>query len=63
MFSGDLAADDALSLLDGWIARACRSRLAPFVKAAKTMCERRGQIKNALEAGISNECASYCASL
>jgi len=54
VFAGDLAADEALSLLDRWIIRACRSRLAPFVKAARTMRERRGLIKNALEAGISN---------
>jgi transposase len=54
VFAGDLAADDALSLLDRWVSRATRSRLAPFVKAAKTMRQRRGLIKNALEAGITN---------
>ncbi len=54
VFAGDLDPTDALSLLDRWITRASRSRLAPFVKAANTMRERRGMIANAIEAGISN---------
>jgi transposase len=54
VFAGDLEADQAIELLDRWTARASRSRLAPFVKTAKTMRERRGLIVNALQAGINN---------
>jgi transposase len=54
IFAGDLEPDDAITLLDRWCARAQRSRLAPFVKAARTMRERRGLIVNALEHDISN---------
>jgi transposase len=54
IFAGDLEPADAIVLLDRWVVRAQRSRLAPFVKAAKTMRERRGLIVNALEHGISN---------
>lgn len=54
IFSGDIAASEAVALLDRWIARASRSRLAPFVKVARTMRERRGLIVNALEQKISN---------
>jgi transposase len=54
VFAGDLEPADAITLLDRWCARAQRSRLAPFVKAARTMRERRGLIVNALEHDISN---------
>jgi transposase len=54
VFAGDLEAAQAIELLDRWIARASRSRLDPFVKAARTMRDRRGIIINALEQGISN---------
>jgi transposase len=54
VFAGDLESAQAIELLDRWIIRASRSRLAPFVKAAKTMRERRGIIVNAIEAGITN---------
>jgi transposase len=54
IFAGDLDPDDAITLLDRWCQRAQRSRLAPFVKAARTMRERRGLIVNALEHGLSN---------
>ena len=54
VFAGDLEAAAAIELLDRWIARASRSRLDPFVKAARTMRDRRGIIINALEQGISN---------
>lgn len=54
VFSGDLEAAEAIEALDRWIARASRSRLAPFVKAARTMRERRGIIVNAIEQRISN---------
>jgi len=54
VFAGDLDPADAVPLLDRWISRASRSRLAPFVKAAKTMRDRRPIIVNALEHGLSN---------
>jgi transposase len=54
VFAGDLDPATAVELLDRWIARAQRCRLPPFVKAARTMRERRGLIVNALEHGISN---------
>ena len=54
VFDGDLEAKDAIELLDRWITRALRSRLASFVKVAHTMRQRRGIIVNALEQGISN---------
>lgn len=54
VFAGDLEPGEAIKLLDAWIARTCRSRLAPFVKAAKTMRDRRGIIVNAIEQGLSN---------
>jgi transposase len=54
VFAGDLDPADAIDLLDRWIARASRSRLAPFVKTAKTMRDRRGIITNAVEHGLSN---------
>lgn len=41
-------------LLEAWCARAQRSRLAPFVKLAKTIRQRREMILNAIEHGISN---------
>lgn len=54
IFAGDLEATQAIALLDQWCARAQRSRLPAFVKAARTMRHRRGLIVNALEHGISN---------
>ncbi|MGK2955573.1 MAG: ISL3 family transposase [Solirubrobacterales bacterium] len=54
IFAGDLTRDEAAVLLDSWCARAQRSRLAPFVKAARTMRYRRDLILNAIEHGISN---------
>lgn len=54
IFHGDLKAGDAIELLDRWIARALRCRLESFVKAARTMLQRRTIIVNALEHGISN---------
>lgn len=54
ILAGDLDPADAIALLGRWCARAQRSRLAPFVKAARTMRERRGLIVNALGHGISN---------
>jgi transposase len=54
IFAGDLDRHTAAVLLDRWCGRAQRSRLAPFVKAARTMRQRRDLILNAVEHGISN---------
>jgi transposase len=54
IFAGDLTRDSAGEALDRWCARAQRCRLAPFVKAARTMRHRRELILNAVEHGISN---------
>ena len=53
IFAGDLDRDQAATLLDRWCARAQRSRLAPFIKAAKTMRHPRDMILNAIERGLS----------
>ena len=54
IFAGDLTRQQATELLDRWCARAQRSRLSPFIKAARTMRHRRDLILNAIEHGISN---------
>jgi transposase len=54
IFAGDLTRTQAAELLDRWCARAQRCRLAPFVKCARTMRQRRDIILNAIEHGISN---------
>jgi transposase len=54
IFAGDLTRDEAAERLDRWCARAQRSRLQPFVKAARTIRQRRDLILNAVEHGISN---------
>lgn len=54
ILAGDLGRDEAAELLDRWCARAQRSRLAAFVRCARTMRERRHLILNAVEHGISN---------
>ena len=54
LLAGDLTREEADELLDRWCTRASRSRLAPFVKVAKTMRQRRDMILNAIEHGISN---------
>ena len=54
IFAADLAPADAIQALDQWCNRAQRSRLPAFVKAARTMRDRRGIIVNALEHDINN---------
>jgi transposase len=46
--------DQAIALLDAWLAWARRCRLAPFVKLAKTITEQRDGIDSALRHGLSN---------
>ena len=44
----------AMRLLDAWLAWARRSRLAPFVKLAKTITKQRAGIEAAIQHGLSN---------
>jgi transposase len=44
----------AIKLLDAWLAWARRSRLAPFVKLAKTITDQRPGIEAAIKQGLSN---------
>ena len=46
--------DDAIKLLDAWLAWARRSRLTPFVKLAKTITEQRSGIESAIRHELSN---------
>lgn len=54
ILAGDLSREEAALRLDRWCARAQRSRLAPFVRVARTMREHRELLLNAVEQGISN---------
>src|SRR5665213_1938047 len=54
--------EQAVELLDAWLAWARRCRLPPFVKLAKTITEQRPGIEAAIQHGLSNECPSYCTS-
>ncbi len=54
IFTAGLEPADAIAQLDRWTTRALRSRLPSFVKAARTIRDRRGIIINAIEQGISN---------
>jgi transposase len=46
--------DEATLLLDAWLAWARRSRLAPFVKLARTITEQRSGIDTAIQNRLSN---------
>ena len=54
IFSGDLDPDQAAELIDRWCSRASRSRLAPFIKAAKTIRKFRDGILAAIRLKINN---------
>ena len=54
IFSGDLDAAEVGSLLDRWCSQASRSRLAPFVKAAKTIRKFAEGIRAAISLGVNN---------
>ena len=45
---------EAVELLDAWLAWARRCRLPPFVKLAKTITEQRSGIEAAIQNGLSN---------
>jgi transposase len=47
-------ADAAISILDRWLAWACRSRLASFVKLARTIRAHRAGIEATLRLGLTN---------
>ena len=54
IFAAGLEPADAIAMLDRWITRALRSRLEPFIKAARTMRDRRTHIVNAIEHDLTN---------
>ena len=54
IFAGDLDPDETLELIDRWCSQASRSRLAPFVKVAKTIRKFRDGILAAIRLKISN---------
>ena len=46
--------DEAIKLLDAWLAWARRCRLPPFVKLARTITDQRPGIEAAIQHGLSN---------
>lgn len=54
IFAGDLTPDQTTVLIDRWISKASRSRIAAFVKAAKTIRKHRDGILAAVRLGINN---------
>lgn len=54
IFSGDLTDDEAAELIDRWCSWAQRSRLAPFVKAGRTIRKHRDGILAAIRLGLTN---------
>jgi len=54
IFAGDLDPDQTAALIDRWISKASRSRIAAFVTAAKTIRKHRDGILAAIRLGINN---------
>ena len=54
VFAGDLDEPDTADMVDRWCARAQRSRLEPFIKAARTIRAHRDGILAAIRLGLSN---------
>ena len=54
IFAGDLNDQEVADMLDRWCARVQRSRLEPFIKAARTIRQHRNGILAAIELGINN---------
>jgi transposase len=54
IFAGDLRAEEVAELIDRWISKASRSRLAPFLKAARTIRKHRDGILAAIRLKINN---------
>jgi transposase len=46
--------EEAIALLDAWLAWARRSRLTPFIKLARTITEQRSGIEATIQNGLSN---------
>jgi transposase len=53
IFAPDLTLEDVTALIDRFISKATRSRLAPFVKLAKTIRQHRDGILHAVRLGIN----------
>ena len=47
-------AEEAIGVLEAWLVWACRCRLAPFVKLARTIRDQRAGIQAAVRNGLSN---------
>ncbi len=54
IFAGDLTPEETVELIDRWCSKASRSRLAPFVKVAKTIRKHRDGILAAIRLKINN---------
>jgi len=54
VFAGDLSPEDVSVLLDRFCSKASRSRLKPFITAAKTIRKRKQGILAAVRLGINN---------
>ncbi|HEY5186415.1 MAG TPA: ISL3 family transposase [Actinomycetes bacterium] len=54
IFSGDLTPDETIELIARWCSKASRSRLAPFVKVAKTIRKHHDGILAAIRLKINN---------
>ncbi len=54
IFAGDLTAEETVELIDRWGSKTSRSRLAPFVKVAKTIRKHRDGILTAIRLKINN---------
>lgn len=54
IFAGDLDPETVEQMIDRWCAKASRSRLAPFITAAKTIRKFREGIMAAINLGINN---------
>jgi len=54
IFAGDLDPEETVELIDRWCSQASRSRLAPFVKVAKTIRKHRDGILAAIRLKINN---------
>ena len=53
----------SLTMLDTWLAWAARSRIPAFVELGRKVRRHLSGIEAAMLLGVSNECASHCASL
>ena len=54
IFAGDLTTDEVTELIDRWISKASRSRIAAMVKAATTIRKHRDGILAAIRLKVNN---------